>query len=248
MALQLDDGLQFGLGAFETIAVEEGHPVFLAAHLKRLGKALDFLRISYQEKALRQAVYTYIKGHACKHTALKLLVTQKNTLVTARPNPYTPARYDKGFTAQFSPVRRNETSLLTFHKTLNYGDCILEKRRALARGLDEFIFCNMKGQITEGTTSNIFFVRQQSIVTPPRTCGLLAGIMRSYICQNFDVQEKIIYPTDILDYDECFISNSLVGVMPIRQIGNALFPKANSYTAAAILEQYKRDRLKVDLM
>lgn len=248
MAIQFDDGLQFGLGAFETIAVEQGHPVFLSAHLRRLMKALDFLRISYTEKALRQPVFAYIRTHNCQHTALKLLVTPKNILVTARPNPYTPQRYEKGFVAQFSPVRRNETSLLTFHKTLNYGDCIMEKRRALARGFDEFIFCNMKGQITEGTTSNIFFARKQTLYTPPVTCGLLAGIIRSYICQNYDVQEKIIYPSDVLDYDECFITNSLVGIMPIRQLGTSLFPKANAYLAPVIQEQYKQDMLKLDLM
>ncbi len=241
-----DDGFQFGLGAFETIAVEQGHPILLSAHLNRLKRALEFLQIYYDEGILRDEISLYIRNHSSKHTALKLIVTPKNIVITARPNPYTTAKYAKGFTAQFSEIRRNETSMLTFYKTLNYGDCILEKRHAVQSGLDEFIFCNMKGQITEGTTTNIFFARQQLIVTPPVQCGLLNGIMRSYIMQNWDVQEKIIYPSDILDYDECFVSNSLMGVMPLRRLGTSLFPKANTYVSTTIQEQYQRDMLQLD--
>jgi len=55
-ALAADDGFFFGLGAFETIAVEHGMPVFLDAHLARLKEALDFLGIERDEETLRTAV------------------------------------------------------------------------------------------------------------------------------------------------------------------------------------------------
>lgn len=70
---------------------------------------------------------------------------------------------------------RNETSPLVYHKTLNYGDCILEKRAAAAAGINEKVFVNTKGQISEGTVSNIFFVRKNMIYTPQLSCGLLPG-------------------------------------------------------------------------
>ena len=44
MNIKLDEGFQFGLGAFETIAVENKNPVFLERHCRRLQKAADFLR------------------------------------------------------------------------------------------------------------------------------------------------------------------------------------------------------------
>ena len=77
----------------------------------------------------------------------------------------------------FSSVRRNETSPLTAYKTLNYGDCILENRQAHGLGMNERIFLNTKGQISEGTVSNIFFVRSGKLYTPDLSCGLLPGIL-----------------------------------------------------------------------
>mgnify|MGYP000553325310 FL=1 len=64
----------------------------------------------------------------------------------------------------FSSVRRNETSPLTAYKTLNYGDCILEKRGAGKAGVDERIFLNTRGELAEGTLSNVFFLKEGKLV------------------------------------------------------------------------------------
>lgn len=88
-----------------------------------------------------------------------------------RKNIYSEEDYAKGFVTDISKVRRNETSPLVYHKTLNYGDCILEKRAAAAAGINEKVFVNTKGQISEGTVSNIFFVRKNMIYTPQLSCG-----------------------------------------------------------------------------
>ena len=108
-----------------------------------------------------------------------------------------------------------------YHKTLNYGDCILEKRAATAAGIQERVFLNTKGQICEGAVSNIFFVRKNKIYTPQMNCGLLPGILREYVLENFEVNETVIYPEELMYYDECFVTNSL---MPVRQLGNICFP------------------------
>ena len=107
---------------------------------------------------------------------------------------------------------------------MNYGDCILEKRAATAAGINEKVFVNTKGQISEGTVSNIFFVRKNMIYTPQLSCGLLPGILREYVMSKFSVVETIIYPDELMYYEECFVTNSLMGVMPVRQLGNICFP------------------------
>ena len=119
----------------------------------------------------------------------------------------------------FSSVRRNETSPLTAYKTLNYGDCILENRRAHGEGMNERIFLNTKGQISEGTVSNIFFVRNGKLYTPDLSCGLLPGILREYLCETENVEETVIYPAELGRYEECFVTNSLMGIMPVKQLG-----------------------------
>ena len=91
--------------------------------------------------------------------------------------------------------------------------------------MDEFIFLNTKGEITEGSTTNIFFVKNNKIYTPCTKSGLLNGIMRDYIIENYEVVEKIIVPKDLSEFDEVFLTNSLMGVMRVNSIENNIYNK-----------------------
>lgn len=113
------------------------------------------------------------------HGALKIMVSEKNLLFLPRENHYQEADYEKGFRLEYSAVRRNETSPLTFHKTANYGDCILEKRGAGKVGVDERIFLNTRGELAEGTLSNVFFLKEGKLYTPGKECGLLPGVVKT---------------------------------------------------------------------
>ena len=212
--ITLDECFQFGLGAFETIGIEKGTPILLEKHLKRLERAADF-----QKK--RPEVQKEFDG--LEHCALKLMLTKENAVYSLRANHYTPENYEKGFIMDVSKVKRNETSPLVYHKTMNYGDCILEKRNATAAGMDERLFLNTKKQISEGTVSNVFFVRKGVIYTPKVSCGLLPGILREYLCDTEEVEETYIYVQDLKWYEECFVTNSLMGIMPVRQIRGIRF-------------------------
>lgn len=239
--LQLDDGFQFGLGAFETIAVEHGQPVFLQKHLMRLDRAAAFLQLSSckARNATPEQIRAYLAAHSISHhSVLKILLTKENLLFLTRPNPYTQKSYETGFRMDFSPVLRNETSPLVTHKTLNYGDCILEKRAAAAQGLNERIFLNTKGQICEGTTTNLFLVRGGAILTPALSCGLLPGILREYLLETYDITETILYPEDLNDCEECFVTNSLMGIMPVVQLGEKRF--SCQTTAVRLQEEYQK--------
>ena len=158
---------------------------------------------------------------------LKLIVSEKNIVTCIRTNTYQREDYKKGFTVAISNVRRNETSPFTYHKTLNYGDCIMEKRHARKSGIDEPVFLNTKGEIAEGATTNVFFVKNKEIFTPPLSCGLLPGIIREYLLHTFKIQEKIILPEDVTKYDEMFLTNSLLGIMPVRKMEQHDFESMN---------------------
>lgn len=216
-----DEGYYFGLGAFETIAVEEGRPILLEKHLLRLKKATDFLNISIKEDEVVEKIQNNlaVKEMQTGRNVIKVTLSDKNLTVTARENTYSEEQYKKGFVTDFSTVARNETSPFTYHKTLNYGDCIHEKRLAKQRGIDEPIFLNTRGMIAEGACTNVFFVRDRQLYTPEKSCGLLPGVLRSYICDNYDVKKEEIYPADIVCFDEMFVTNSLLGIMPVVSLG-----------------------------
>ena len=250
MNVKMDDCFQFGLGAFETISVVDGRLIFLDRHLRRLEDTARFLNLGmpaergidritvleYLRKWMSEHDYRDQSGHM-RRCALKIMLTQENVVFSMRDNPYTPDIYERGFAMDISNVRRNETSPFVYHKTMNYGDCILEKRRSVKAGMDERIFLNTKGQICEGTVSNIFFVRDGRIYTPAIDSGLLPGTVREYICESEAVTQTVIFPDELSSYQECFVTNSLMGIMPVRQLGNVIFRERS--VADGLIAEYR---------
>lgn len=238
--LQADEGYFFGIGAFETIAVENGKAVLLDKHYERLWRALQFLHLAYSPEEIKEQAEAALAKPEMKsgRKVLKITVSGKNIVVNTRDNTYSLEDYERGFRTAYSAVRRNETSPFTYHKTLNYGDCLFEKRRAKEEGIDEPLFLNGKGEICEGATANIFFVKGGEIITPPVSCGMLPGIMRDYMIERYPVREEIILPSDIEGCGEMFLTNSLLGVMPVRSLGEKRF---SSWTVSGrLLEEYRK--------
>lgn len=225
-----DEGYYFGLGAFETIAVENGFPQFLPQHYKRLRLALKFLNLNVDFSEIEKKVKTALTQKEMQkgRKVLKIIVSEKNILITTRTNNYQKADYEKGFSTALSNVKRNESSPFTYHKTLNYGDCIMEKRHAKEMGIQEPIFLNTKGEIAEGATTNVFFIKDNQITAPPLSCGMLPGIMREYLYSTYSIKEQIILPEDIGEFDEMFLTNSLLGIMPVAKLGSHIFPSMNT--------------------
>lgn len=234
-----DDGYQFGLGAFETIAVYQKKAILLKEHLERLNNTLNFLGIT--RVVTEEDLHPYIENEQLDYYALKVLVSDKNLIVNKRTIHYDKTHYTKGFDIEFSKIKRNQTSPLVFHKTFNYGDCIMEKRSALKRNIDELLFLNMNEEICEGTTCNIFFIKNEKIYTPKLSCGMLPGIIRSYVCKTYDVTETVITPSNIAEFNECFVTNSLMGIMPVHRLGDKIFEK-NTLTKS-LMKHYFNDLL-----
>ncbi|MGI5931984.1 MAG: aminotransferase class IV [Eubacterium sp.] len=244
MNIQLDDGVQFGLGAFETIALQGNTPLFLDWHLERLRHSLEFLHISQEVSA--EEVIRWIDQNAAKEPgsgqeqrACKLMLSEKNKIFSLRKNPYTEAVKSRGFRLVYSPVLRNETSPLVGHKTMNYGDNILEKRRTKNLPADEVVFLNTRGELCEGSTTNLFFVKQGQILTPKQSCGLLPGILRRYVLQTFSCQETVLYPEDAKQMEECFVTNSLMGIMPVFELGDVCY--ARGPVTERCMDRYRKD-------
>ena len=238
MLIELDEGYSFGLGLFETILLYKGKPVFLDEHLARINKSIENLALNI-DKLEKNEVFQYLNNskNILEYEVLKIVLSEKNRLFLKREYTYTEKDYQKGFSLNISKVRRNESSIFTFHKTLNYGDNILEKRKSKKLGYDEPIFLNSKNQITEGATSNIFVVVRDKIYTPKLSCGLLNGIVRQYIVSNYDVIEKKIDIEFLNNADEIFLTNSLFGIMPVSNLEKKVFK--SKAISRKILEDYK---------
>ena len=232
--INLDEGFAYGLGVFETMAVVNERVIFADRHLRRLQEGLATMGIEGPkeiEKHFENNDTTCING------VKKVVVTSDNIVVNYRENPYTKADYERGFNLEIARIKRNETSPFTYIKSLNYGDNIVAKREAKQQGVDEPIFLNSRGGLTEGATTNIFFCHGNKIYTPSVASGLLPGIMRGWIMENVAVSESEIYFEYIKEFDEMFIANSVLGIMPVARLGNKIFYSREN--AKILCEKYE---------
>lgn len=231
-----DDGFYFGLGVFETIFIKNGQPVLEKYHEERLLSGLGTLKIplpcgSWTEihEKMKIVMTAYEKAHPESEEGyvLKVCATESNLKITARKNTYTERDYEKGFHLKISPILRNETSPFTAIKSMNYGDNILEKRRAHREGFDEPVFLNTRGFLTEGATTNLFGIMDGQLITPAASCGLLPGTVRRYLLENYRVREMQITPEQFMECEEAFVTNALLGIMPVSRLEDHSFENCN---------------------
>jgi branched-subunit amino acid aminotransferase/4-amino-4-deoxychorismate lyase len=234
--LILDRGLFFGDGVFESLKAVRGKILGLKDHLQRLLEGIKVLKMepSWDETELENSVQKIVKESDFEECYIRITITRGKWLgsippiVSSKPNliilcrkflPFREELYERGFRTVTLPMRRNESSPLSRIKSLNYLDNILGRMLALEKGLDEGIFLNIQGFLTEGTASNLFLVRGQSLTTPPIEDGVLPGITRKIVLEQasslgLKTEARSIKPEEILSSNEAFLTNSLMGIVP----------------------------------
>lgn len=218
-SVEIDSGFFFGKGVFETILVKD-RPIFLYEHIDRLNKSIKVLNIG--EKIYSDKILKLILDYNIRNCVLKIVVTEKNIILTTRSVNYKLEDYKKGFSLKISKSIRNSKSKLTYIKSINYLENILEREEAIKNGYDEVAFLNENGYLSEGSMSNIFIIKNNKIFTPDINQGLLPGIIRSFIIKRYNVIEKKISLEELFDADEIFITNSILGIMGISKIENKI--------------------------
>lgn len=213
--INLDDGYMFGRGVFETILIKN-RPIFLEEHLNRLKIGINKLNIknTIEEKF----VLNIIESYNINNCVLKIVVTDKNIVFSTRPNPYESMDYKHGLKVKLSKIKRNPYSHFTYVKSLNYIDNLLEREIAQKLGFQEVLFLNVENKLSEGSATNIFFIKNGNICTPALECGLLDGVVRQWLIKNHDIKEGFFSLDELIHSDGVFITNSLMGIMPVSII------------------------------
>ncbi|MFH1710575.1 MAG: aminotransferase class IV [bacterium] len=234
----LDRGFMYGDGVFESLRTYNGRPFMLDEHLKRLYKATKLLHIKALD--LKSAVLRTLKADGHKESYIKIMITRgvaaghgldpKNViskptiLITAdKLKGYPPATYLKGWSAIITDIKRGDTLANT--KTLNYANNILAKFEASERNASEAIMLTCDGFLAEGTVSNLFFVKHGILYTPSLKSGILNGITRALAIKlakksKIEVIEGYFGKEKLYSADECFITFSGGGIVPIVKVDN----------------------------
>ena len=127
-------------------------------------------------------------------------------------------------------LRRNPVEALSpAWKTGNYLNNILCLREARARGADEVVILNQAGEVTEAAVSNIAFVRDGVVVTPPLSAGILGGITRELVVHTIApaagvaAREDPVRPEDFAGMQECFLLSTTKDVAAVAAIDGTRF-------------------------
>ena len=219
--------MDFGL--FETIRAEQGKIIYFAEHINRLldsARRLNF-PCAYSADRLKNLVSQAVKRSSAKDAYVKLILWNTPdgkavSVITKSYHPPSQKKYAAGFKAVVSPYHQTDP-LLAGLKTTSRFLYQLSLEYARKMNSDEAIILNPRGNITEGSKSNLFFVYKNEIFTPSLECGCLAGITRRAV---FDLAKKNHLRTregkftlnDLYNAEEAFLTNSLMGIMPLTFI------------------------------
>lgn len=235
-----DRGYLYGDGVFDTMRSYRGCVFRFKDHCERLQRNAHAIGICHkiEPSALYNLVIKALKKSALKDAYIRVSLSRgkasgpmpaKNEepylSVIVRPaKKYPPGFYKSGVKISVSSIRKNSQAALPGEvKSMNYLNNILAREQTLSRKSFEIVLVTEDGYVTEGAASNIFIVKSGRVITPPSFLGVLEGITRKVvleIAEKLNIEVVIIPFTcyDIYTSSECFITNTGMGVMPVRMV------------------------------
>jgi len=222
----LGEGFLFGAGVFETVRVISGRPAFFFRHAARLGRGAAELGLPPpgDHAGLRSRCLALIGANGIADGSLKIVVFEdagrRGELMTVGTGGYPPAAYARGFKLCTVPDGRRMGRVPGL-KSLSYLRNLSAKREAQAIGFDEPLFIGEGGLALEGATTNVFCVKGGEVATPCVALGILPGIVRGVLLEfgsDPRIREGAVTLESLLTADEVFVTNSLLGVMPVCQV------------------------------
>lgn len=232
-----DRGLAYGDGVFETIAVREGEPAFLDEHLARLAAGCACLGFAApRTDHLRDDVYRAVRGES--EGVVKIVVTRGSggrgyrppaqpvprRIVACLPPPdLPPAFWFDGVAARLCDTRLPTRPHLAGTKHLNRLEQVLARQEWRDPAIAEGIMLRDNGEPVEGVSSNLFAVIRGRVLTPPVNGYGIEGIIRSFVLRHSEalgmpVLEHRLCLDDVREADEVFLTNSVIGVWPVRSV------------------------------
>lgn len=246
-----DHGFLYGDGVYETLRSYGPHIFLLHEHLRRLYRSADLIGLTIPlaeerwSSILAEAMRRNHVGQAGRDAYLRItisrgpgdigldpaLCTVPTIVVLAKPLTR-PADhlYQTGVDLVTATIRRNHHSALSPQiKSLNFLNNILAKREAITAKAFDAIMLNPAGELAECTTSNLFLVRRNRLITPSIECGILDGLTRNLVLDlayrdGIQSEEGYFPPSLLREVEECFITNTSSEILPVRSVDGAHLP------------------------
>ena len=256
----LTHALHYGSGVFEGIrcyATPDGPAVFrLTEHMERLARSAKMMRMPmrYSVGEMVDATRELIAANNLPACYIRPLVYRGYGVMGLDPIP-SPVQtmiavwpwdsylgeeaLKNGVAAGISSWRQRGNNAIPpqIKGTGSYLNSSMAKMEANDHGYAEAILLNETGMVCEGTGENIFVVRDEVIMTPPVSDGILEGITRDTIIAlaqdlDFDIVETSLTRADLYTADEVFFTGSAAEVVPVGSIDHREIGKPGPITLA----------------
>jgi len=247
-----DRSFLYGDGLFETMRVFHGKPFRWEQHIERLQRGAGFLgiKLPFTPEALLGFADELIAKNNLPDALLRLTLSRgvgvrgyspkgaENPILvmSLHPAPAFEAGNPPRWKLITSSHRLPANEPLAHYKTCNKLVQILARAEADAAGADEALLLNTDGFVVEGASSNLFWIEDNAVCTPPLAAGILPGVTREVIleiCQELEheVRETNITVDKLNSADGIFVSLSSRGIVEITFVNHhqckssPLFPK-----------------------
>jgi D-alanine transaminase len=258
-----DRGFLFGDSVYEVIPSYNNKLFLFDEHLERLKNSLSITNIPIPDslKDLHPLMVELLKKNQFSNQAIYLQITRGVDPLRSHVSANTtiPTLFMSSTELEINPYREgsNKQGLkVRLEEDIRWKRCdvkattllpnIMPFHRGDKSNVDEILFHDGK-KINEGSKSNIFFVFNDLIVTPPKEQNILLGITRNYFLkrlleEGFKVLEKEIQIDDLNKADEIWLTSSTKEIQPVRKVDNIVLPEKELkeyywYKALKILEE-----------
>jgi len=241
----MDHGFLYGDSVYETVRTYGGVPFLLERHLDRLQRSLDrvFISLPLSRNELRSEIGKTIQAYWTAYAAGEDVAVR--VVISRGPGPIgldfalcersgyliyvfqlprlSGTLYESGVPVVISKIRRNHPRALDPGiKSGNFLNNILAYKDAKDAEAYEALILNADGYLAEGTTSNVFVVKD-GLVWTPHPYGILDGITRGVVFEEareagIPVGETNIPPEALFLADEAFVTSSLKAVLGISRV------------------------------
>lgn len=200
----------------------EGGYRLLEEHLQRLADSAGYFLFSFDKDAIDHQLTQQAAFLTMSHRVRLLLHHDGRIEVTAtelpnfRPfDPFLPVVTAPLPMVSFSRQQTDQNSPYLFHKTTIREFYDFARKQAAEQGLFEILFTNSRGEVTEGSISNIFIQIDGEILTPPVQCGLLNGSLRRFLLKHGRVREQVLSRQDVETANAVYVGNSILGLVQV---------------------------------
>jgi len=245
-----DRGFLYGDGFFETLRATEGRPQFLREHLARLQASARAFHIPFPENvSWEERLGRVLAANGLEQglARVKILLTRGTASGLGLPEqsrptlviwaqaytPPTPEEYARGWPLATFPERRY--TFIGRHKSLNYLFYLAARQFAMDQGAKEALILEADGLVSEGAATSLIYAQGRGFHTPQAPSALpgvtIEVLSRGLAKQGLSLTAVPTFPAQLAQADGLWLTNSLMGVMPVAAVDGQPLPISPAKTS-----------------